>query len=92
MIIVGNGFDFWQGIPTFYERFRQYYFDHIEEVAKELGCVFYLIKDKSGNIKNVTAVELIYGDPFTIDTKDSGYKFSDDCFDFISSVTRYGRK
>lgn len=33
LIIIGNGFDCWQGIPTSYEKFRVYYKEHIAEVA-----------------------------------------------------------
>lgn len=29
LIIVGNGFDRWQNLPTSYENFRLYYQDHI---------------------------------------------------------------
>ena len=41
LIIVGNGFDMWQGLPTSYEKFRLYYHDNIERIAKELNCTFY---------------------------------------------------
>lgn len=67
LIIIGNGFDCWQGIPTSYEKFRLYYIEHIEEAAEALGLEFYTIKDKSGAEKKVTAVELIYGNPFEPD-------------------------
>ena len=36
LIIIGNGFDCWQGIPTSYEKFRVYYNEHIAEVASKL--------------------------------------------------------
>ena len=64
LIIVGNGFDCWQDIPTSYEAFRLYYSKHVEEVAKALGYGIYAVTDKSGAKKNITAVELIYGNPF----------------------------
>lgn len=64
LIIVGNGFDCWQSIPTSYEAFRLYYSKHVEEVAKALGYGIYTVTDKSGAKKNITAVELIYGNPF----------------------------
>ena len=67
LIIIGNGFDCWQGIPTSYEKFRIYYSDHVEEAANKLGYSFYTIKDKAGIEKKVTAVELIYGNPFKPD-------------------------
>lgn len=59
LIIVGNGFDMWQGLPTSYEKFRLYYHENIERIAKGLNCTFYVVDEKT----NVTAVELIYGDP-----------------------------
>ena len=64
LILIGNGFDRWQDIPSSYENFRQYYLAHIEQVAKELGCSFYSSVDDKGEEKKVTAVELIYGNPF----------------------------
>ena len=64
LIIIGNGFDCWQDIPTSYEEFRQYYFLHIESVAEELGCAFYTTTDDNEEEKRITAVELIYGNPF----------------------------
>ena len=67
LIIIGNGFDCWQGIPTSYEKFRVYYNEHIEEVASKLGYSFYTIKDTAGIEKKITAVELIYGNPFEPD-------------------------
>lgn len=67
LTIIGNGFDCWQGIPTSYERFRVYYSEHIEEVAGALGYELYTVKNKSGVEKKVTAVELIYGNPFEPD-------------------------
>ena len=64
IIIVGNGFDCWQRLPTSYEQFRLYYAEHIEEVAKELGCSVFTITDQAGQERRITAVEMVYGDPF----------------------------
>lgn len=73
LIIIGNGFDCWQGIPTSYEKFRLYYAAHIEEVAEALGCTFYPIIDDAGVEKRITAVELIYGNPFDPDYLESDF-------------------
>ena len=73
LIIIGNGFDCWQGIPTSYEKFRVYYNEHIEEVASKLGYSFYTIKDTAGIEKKVTAVELIYGNPFEPDQLENDF-------------------
>lgn len=60
LFLVGNGFDRWQGLPTSYDNFRQYYFNHILEITKQLGIK--TEKDKAGNI--ITPVEKIFGDIF----------------------------
>lgn len=73
LIIVGNGFDCWQNIPTSYEEFRLYYAEHIDAVATELGYSFYTIDDKSGNKKKITSVELIYGNPLAPDNLESEF-------------------
>ena len=73
LIIIGHGFDCWQGIPTSYEKFRVYYNEHIEEVASKLGYSFYTIKDTAGIEKKITAVELIYGNPFEPDQLENDF-------------------
>ena len=64
LILVGNGFDCWQSIPTSYEEFRVYYHQHVKEAARALGYPLYSAPDGAGGEKEVTAVELIYGNPF----------------------------
>lgn len=60
LFIIGNGFDRWQGLPTSYDNFKQYYFDHILEITKELGIK--TSTDKAGD--TITPVEMIFGDIF----------------------------
>lgn len=60
LFLIGNGFDRWQGLPTSYDNFRQYYFEHILEITKELRIK--TETDKSGNI--ITPVEKIFGNIF----------------------------
>ena len=60
LFLIGNGFDRWQGLPTSYDNFRQYYFNHILEITKQLRVK--TEKDKAGNV--ITPVEKIYGDIF----------------------------
>lgn len=60
LIIIGNGFDRWQNLPTSYDNFKQYYFAHIQDIADELGIE--TKADKDGNV--ITPVEMIYGDIF----------------------------
>ena len=58
LFLIGNGFDRWQGLPTSYDNFRQYYFEHILEISKQLRIKTEV--DKAGNI--ITPVEKIFGD------------------------------
>lgn len=67
LILIGNGFDRWQGIPTSYDSFRLYYQEHFISVAEELGFKVYPIIDAEGNEKKITAVEIVYADPFNPD-------------------------
>ena len=60
LFIIGNGFDRWQELPTSYDNFKQYYFDHIHEITKELRIK--TKTDKAGN--TITPVEMIFGDIF----------------------------
>lgn len=60
LFLIGNGFDRWQGLPTSYDNFRQYYFTHILEITKQLRIK--TEEDKAGNI--ITPVEKIFGDIF----------------------------
>lgn len=64
LIIIGNGFDRWQNLPTSYDEFRKYYATHIDEAMDALGIVKKTIAEPDGTEKTVTPVELVYGDPF----------------------------
>ena len=55
LFLIGNGFDRWQDLPTSYDNFRQYYFNHILEITKQLRIK--TEKDKVGNV--ITPVEKI---------------------------------
>ena len=37
LVIIGNGFDRWQGLPTAYDEFRKYYSAHLDETMNDLG-------------------------------------------------------
>lgn len=60
LFIIGNGFDRWQKLPTSYDDFRKYYFEHISEIVKALGIK--VRSDSDGHI--ITPVEMIFGDIF----------------------------
>ncbi len=64
LVIIGNGFDRWQGLPTAYDEFRKYYSAHLDETMNDLGIHSKTISEPDGTTKTVTPVELVYGDPF----------------------------
>lgn len=77
LIIVGNGFDIWQNLPTDYSRFETYYYEHLDDILKKLrikkkkvyGKDMKPALDESGNPIAFSDVELLYGDPFDPDTR-----------------------
>ena len=64
LIIIGNGFDRWQGLDTSYNAFRQYYLLHRDEIMKKLHIRKKEIRYSNKSIEEFSDVELIYGDPF----------------------------
>ena len=64
LILIGNGFDRWQGLPTSYDKFRKYYAVHIDEAMSVLGIPLKTITEPDGTEKTITPVEFVYGDPF----------------------------
>lgn len=60
LIIIGNGFDLWQGLNTSYDSFKEFYYKNVKHIVIELGI------ETSLNIegKLITPVEMIYGDIF----------------------------
>lgn len=64
LIIIGNGFDIWQGLSTSYVQFRAYYLAHRDAILKKLRLKKYTIMESDGTSRQITDVEIIYGDPF----------------------------
>ena len=64
LIIIGNGFDIWQGLNTSYAQFQAYYLAHRDAILKKLHIKKYTIKEQDGASYQITDVEVIYGDPF----------------------------
>ncbi len=64
LVIIGNGFDLWQGLHTCYSEFRKYYLVHRDEIMKRLRIKKRVFQDEEGQILSISDVELIYGDPF----------------------------
>lgn len=67
LIIIGNGFDLWQGINTAYSDFENYYHAHRDEILKQLHIKPFTIRNANGEAVEVSDVEMIYGDPFRPD-------------------------
>ncbi len=64
LIIIGNGFDIWQGLHTSYSQFQNYYLKHREEILRKLKLTKYKVKNTAGETKYLSDVELFYGNPF----------------------------
>lgn len=64
LVLIGNGFDRWQGLSTSYEDFRRYYTDHAAEIMRRLGYEKLHTEKSSEKQYDITPVELIYGNPF----------------------------
>lgn len=72
LIIIGNGFDNWQGLDTSYSRFEEYYHEHLDEILKKLRIKKHILQDENGDVVldksgepiTFSDVELFYGNPF----------------------------
>lgn len=72
LILIGNGFDIWQGLDTSYASFEKYYEAHLDEVLARFHLKKRTLQDQDGNVVLDSAgnpvtysdVELFYGDPF----------------------------
>lgn len=75
LIIIGNGFDIWQGLNTSYSQFEAYYHEHLDEILKELHIKKRTllddndnpVLDKKGTPITYSDVELFFGNPFEPD-------------------------
>lgn len=65
LIIVGNGFDLWQGLRTGYSEFQQFYLAHRDEIMRKLHIGMRAYIGEDGGTVRISDVELIYGDPFS---------------------------
>ena len=63
LIIIGNGFDRWQGLPTSYGNFIDYYNLHIEQILRKLHVKKLKIKNPEGKNQKINPVDLIYSNP-----------------------------
>lgn len=72
IVIIGNGFDIWQGLNTSYDKFQKYYLSHRDEILKKLKIKKITVKE-GNNTYDISDVELIYGDPFDPDYLDDDF-------------------
>lgn len=63
LIIIGNGFDRWQGLPTSYGNFIDYYNLHIEQILRKLHVKKLKIKNPDSKNQKINPVDLIYSNP-----------------------------
>lgn len=61
LVIVGNGFDRWQGLDTSYKHFQTYYLAHRDEILKDLKIKPVIVSTKGRPDIKISPVELIYG-------------------------------
>lgn len=73
LVIIGNGFDIWQGLQTGYPEFRKYYYAHRDEIIKRLKIKKRRIKNDNEKMNRISDVELIYGDPFNPEELDNEF-------------------
>lgn len=60
LFLIGNGFDRWQGLPTSYDQFKEYYRNNIHAIVEELHIKTFV--NEAGSL--ITPVEMIFGDIF----------------------------
>lgn len=65
LVIIGNGFDIWQGLYTDYRQFEKYYFANRNRILQKLGLTKnWSILQADDIIDSFSDVEMIYGNPF----------------------------
>lgn len=59
LILIGNGFDLWQKLPTSFSCFEKYYYAHKEEIEKKLNIATVEIGFEN-DIKKLNYIEMFY--------------------------------
>ncbi len=65
LILIGNGFDRWQNIPSSYGHFQEYYGAHLVQTVKTLGFPLYNDIFEKDLSEPISAAELVFGDIFS---------------------------
>ncbi|MCM1338289.1 MAG: bacteriophage abortive infection AbiH family protein [Muribaculaceae bacterium] len=71
LVIIGNGFDIWQGLDTSYKGFQKYYLEHRDDILRKLWIKKKRIKNENGERQYISDVELVYSDPFNPEDLDN---------------------
>ncbi len=72
LVIIGNGFDLWQGMRSGLADFAAYYRENRDKIMKKLHIKPYRYS-KDGEEKTVGAAEIVYGDPLDPDELNDGF-------------------
>lgn len=64
LVIIGNGFDIWQGYSTSYLEFQKYYLKNRDKILRKLHIRKQVYIDEKGQRIELSDVEIIYGNPF----------------------------
>mgnify|MGYP002623322547 CR=1 FL=1 len=63
LVLIGNGFDIWQGLDTRYSDFKAYYEKHLEDILSEVNAPKYYRNESDGSKRLYSDVEVFYSDP-----------------------------
>ena len=91
LIIIGNGFELWQGLPTSYSEFEKYYRLNRDRIMGKLHIKPIEVVGEDGDGFFISPVEVLYGDPF--DPCDLDYEFWSSYKDSLDEIDdqRYSR-
>lgn len=60
LVLVGNGFDIWQGLPTKMSDFKKYYRENKERIAKQLHIKPVVFTLENGYVYKLNYIEMFY--------------------------------
>lgn len=76
LFVIGNGFDLWCGLPTNFSEFKDYYYKYRDSIMESCNIRYKEIYFENEQIGKFSDVELIYGNPFSIDELDEQFWFN----------------
>ncbi len=72
LVLIGNGFDVWQGLKTKYSHFKEYYLAHQNEILQKLNLESLNVEGEDEKY-SISDAELIYGGPFSAQELDDDF-------------------